>query len=496
MAGNRKFTLTQVVGGSTTEAPPPLTLTEHEQILGRSERADYELAVPTVSRRHASVWTAEGVPHIRDMGSGHGTFVNSTRINDQVALRQGDLISLGQEVVLLVSAIEDAEIDALEKAKLEHEDSVESSLVELALTDAAPDGRFKSYLTTLTELQGEVRNLSVPAELLSAVVSKLPQVISCDRFLALVGGTPEELKVAARKLRKPDDAEHWQPPSKSILRRGLLSEKPVISFDARTDKRFKGRQSIAMSNVRSAICVAMRSAEGPQGVLYADTLANAGLHSMEDGDFMQLVGDWIGARLRELRLAGELEKALAALDESLEQVVSDVAADIKSHLNRLELIADDAENEQGQPGLANLMRAEGARLRSDIDDHLHWSQRETTNPGSEEPERPPVPQAAAREDDEDRRLVASIGDVPPRPITAQLDEGAIVEEGPISRDLPSTPKRSKSKRSTSKGPAAKRGAANKRDSGPDLPKRPDLPRKQPAADERPSGTRPLRSVDD
>ncbi|PIE18682.1 MAG: hypothetical protein CSA65_04200 [Proteobacteria bacterium] len=470
MPGHRKFTLTQVVGGSTNEAPPPLTLAAHEQILGRSERADYELAVPTVSRRHAAVWTADGVPHIRDLGSGHGTFVNSTRIAEKVALRQGDLISLGQEVVLLVSAVEDAEIDALEKAKLESEDSVESSLVELALTDAAPDSRFKSYLETLTELQAEVHDISVPAELLAAVVSKLPQVISCDRFLALVGGTPEDLQVMAHKLRKPDDADHWQPPSKSILRRGLLSEKPVISFDARTDKRFKGRQSVAMSNVRSAICVGMRSAEGPQGVLYADTFANAGLHSMEDGDFMQLVGDWIGARLRELRLAEELERALGALDDSLEQVVSAVAADIKSHLNRLDMIADDAENEQGQPGLANLMRAEGARLRSDIDDHLHWSQRETTKPGSEEPERPPAPRVLAREDDEeDRKLAAMHSDTaaPPRPLTSKLEEGAIVEEAPVVPDLPPPPAKA------------------------DLPKRPDL-----AGERRLTTPRPLPGMDD
>lgn len=437
MSAGRKFTLTQVVGPNLEggQPPTPLMVTEAEQVIGRSERADYELSVPTVSRRHAVVWMRDGMPHIRDLDSGHGTFVNSTRIADPVALRQGDLVSLGQEVVLLVSAAASAEIDALEKAQLANEESVDTSLVELALTDAVPEGRYKSYFETLSKLTHELRGLSDPVELLSAVVARLPDVIACDRFLALTGGTPDELQITARKLRRPDDASHWHPPSKSILRRAMLAEKPILSFDAQTDKRFKGRQSVALSNVRSAICVAMRSAEGPQGVLYADTLANAGLHRMEDGDFMALVGHWLGARLREFRLQKDLEETRQALDDSTEQVFGDLTGDIKSHLNRLEMIADDAANERGQPGLANLLRAECNRLREDVDTHLNWSKHETTNPGKQEAEAP-RPASPRKEDEEDRRLARAQG--PGRAPTANLEERAIVDDQPS--DIPARPK--------------------------------------------------------
>ena len=417
-------------------------LTTTEQILGRSERADYEITVPSVSRQHAAVWMADGIPHIKDLGSGHGTFVNSTRISDSIVLRQGDLISLGQDVVLLLSAVANAEIDALDQAQFAQEDSVDSSLVELALTDTAPDSRYKAYLETLQKLREDMRGLSDPKEFLACVVGRLPEVIACDRFLVLTGETPETLEITSRKLRKPDDAAHWQAPSKSILRRGMLSDKPVIAFDAQTDKRFKGRQSIALSNVRSAICVAMRSAEGPQGVLYADTLANAGLHSIEDGNFMMLVGCWLGSQLREVRLTRDLDQTTLDLEKTVTSMIGVVTADINSHLNRLEMIADDAENERKQPGLANLLRAEYARLRAAVDEHLHWSQDETTNPGVENIN---VPQPRTRnEDDEDRRMGqagAPVEKAAVRKSTVKLEDAAIVDDLPIKTpsppDLPS-----------------------------------------------------------
>lgn len=204
-----------------------------------------------------------------------------------------------------------------------------------------------------------------------------------------------------------------------------------------------------MSNVRSAICVAMRSAEGPQGVLYADTLANAGLHRMEDGDYMMLVGHWLGARLREFRLQSELEAARQTIDDSTEQVFGELTGDIKSHLNRLEMIADDAANERGQPGLANLLRAECNRLREDVDTHLNWSKHETTNPGKQDTDAP-RPASPRKEDEEDRRLSQAQSRVAPagarggtspgqgRSSTENLEEKAIVEDHPS--DIPARPK--------------------------------------------------------
>ncbi len=62
--------------------------------LGRSPEADLVLLHPTVSRRHAAVWPGEGFIEVCDLGSQHGTYAGSRRLD------RGEraVISLGERV--------------------------------------------------------------------------------------------------------------------------------------------------------------------------------------------------------------------------------------------------------------------------------------------------------------------------------------------------------------------------------------------------------------
>src|SRR5262245_40892908 len=64
-------------------------------MVGRSSLCDLPVDDPTVSRRHASVEVSSGRLRIRDLGSLNGTFINGTRIADEVA-RPGDGVSFGR----------------------------------------------------------------------------------------------------------------------------------------------------------------------------------------------------------------------------------------------------------------------------------------------------------------------------------------------------------------------------------------------------------------
>ena len=99
------FTLTQVVGENlaATDSPPSLRFAATRRVLGRSDRSDLQVATPSVSRQHAAIWLAGDTPMIEDLGSAHGTLVNARRISQATALRAGDLVALGAEVVLLVA---------------------------------------------------------------------------------------------------------------------------------------------------------------------------------------------------------------------------------------------------------------------------------------------------------------------------------------------------------------------------------------------------------
>ncbi len=72
--------------------------------IGRVEPADFIIEERSVSRNHLRVSLAEHGLVIEDLGSSNGTFVNSERIHGTRLLKNGDRVSLGTEVELLLAA--------------------------------------------------------------------------------------------------------------------------------------------------------------------------------------------------------------------------------------------------------------------------------------------------------------------------------------------------------------------------------------------------------
>ncbi len=78
---------------------PRFPVTKKRQLIGRSEHADITLLEPTISRKHASIRLNEGNVFLEDLGSKHGTFVNSKRITS-CRLKVGDIVVFGLSLVL------------------------------------------------------------------------------------------------------------------------------------------------------------------------------------------------------------------------------------------------------------------------------------------------------------------------------------------------------------------------------------------------------------
>jgi DNA-binding winged helix-turn-helix (wHTH) protein len=74
-----------------------LALAAGENLIGRSPECGVWVDAAGVSRRHARLQldAESGVAALEDLGSMNGTFVNETRIESPVTLRDGDLVHLG-----------------------------------------------------------------------------------------------------------------------------------------------------------------------------------------------------------------------------------------------------------------------------------------------------------------------------------------------------------------------------------------------------------------
>lgn len=82
------------------------TITTDEILIGRDPTHPVVIDDLKVSRDHAKIFSEEGQLLFEDLGSTNGSFINGRRVTKITRLRNGDLISLGEENVFEVTGIE------------------------------------------------------------------------------------------------------------------------------------------------------------------------------------------------------------------------------------------------------------------------------------------------------------------------------------------------------------------------------------------------------
>lgn len=93
-------------------------LAEGENIIGRSDECNINLAVDGISKKHMSVTVTGDVAYVKDLGSANGTFVNG-KIIKRVTVKNGDKIALPDTILQVVNVKEKKKII---KKKVQAED--------------------------------------------------------------------------------------------------------------------------------------------------------------------------------------------------------------------------------------------------------------------------------------------------------------------------------------------------------------------------------------
>ncbi len=87
-------------------------LDQEEQLVGRDLANDIPISDPEVSRRHARFLIREGGIFVEDLGSTNGSFLNGERVSTPQQLRVGDVVTLGESIVLIFERADDESGDA------------------------------------------------------------------------------------------------------------------------------------------------------------------------------------------------------------------------------------------------------------------------------------------------------------------------------------------------------------------------------------------------
>ena len=85
---------------------------DRDMLVGRHQAADIVLQSSEISRKHAAFLRVEDALWLQDLASSNGTFVNDTRITEQVLLKDGDIVQFASLKVSLLAPVADVAINS------------------------------------------------------------------------------------------------------------------------------------------------------------------------------------------------------------------------------------------------------------------------------------------------------------------------------------------------------------------------------------------------
>lgn len=290
---------------------------------GRAPDCDIVLDDQSVSRRHLALERRGSEITVTDLDSANGTFVNERPIRTATA-RAGDLIRAGATVFEVragsakqqtaelptmggeASAIESVIRKRIEPSRFDWLSSVPPSAgPELVLLQRAQ--RHLETLHRVSEILATARDLQ---GLSDAVLPAVLDVTAADRAaLVLRRGDPDGgAEVAAARSRFPGEASFTvsQTLVADVIERGVST----FAHDATRDERFSAGQSVVAQQVRSVMCVPLRTTDQVLGAIYVDSLSGAGRFTETDLELLAAIGNQAGMALHRVRLIGELERLL------------------------------------------------------------------------------------------------------------------------------------------------------------------------------------------
>ncbi len=286
----------------------PFTLREDRPVsIGRAADSDIVLLGETVSRRHASVSLRPSGTLITDLGSTHGTQVNSLRIepNKATPLAPGDLVQVGP-FALRVALVSEASGRGLSTVSLK-DDSTTSFQVQTLASVSPHAGR---RLRALTEC---IARLDAAASVKDAAEIALTYALDGSGYAhaaVLRRSTEMEVEVIASRRLGPV-AAHGAEFSRSLLTAAESGRTAVLAPQSRVTSN-----SLAGLNIHSALCAPIRVGESTSAFLYLDARDQESEVDPEAAGFCEALATAMGLSFANL-VRADLERRQLALSAEL-----------------------------------------------------------------------------------------------------------------------------------------------------------------------------------
>ncbi|HTW57112.1 MAG TPA: sigma 54-interacting transcriptional regulator [Terriglobales bacterium] len=335
-----------------------IPLPDGEVTLGRDPANAVPVVDPSVSRKHCRLRREEdGRFQIKDLASRNGTVVNGLTVQEQW-LRHGDEIAIGDSAFLFLLEEDDR---ALPGGRVEFDDSHPASETKVIhpkeVVYLQPDRLLKELpatsqvarnLNALLKISRAVHGIRDLEELQGQLLDLIFEVVPASRgAILLAEGAAQEFNSLYARTRQTGQPQLVRV-SRTIARQVIKDNVAILGGDVPASGKFRDVESLAVSEVRSLLCVPLTVFQRVIGCIYLDS-TNASNRFHED--HLQLLAGIAGIS------AVALDNARRAqwLEQENRRLTSEISQDQT-------LVGDGARMKEIYQFLAKVARADSTVL--------------------------------------------------------------------------------------------------------------------------------------
>jgi putative nucleotidyltransferase with HDIG domain len=165
---------------------------------------------------------------------------------------------------------------------------------------------------------GQVINSSMGlTRVLEEVMDSLIFLMRAERGFLMLREPDGELAVRiARGIAHVNLDEEAFKVSRSVVRKVVETNAPVLTTNAQADPRFDAQMSVAAYHLRSILCVPLKLKDELIGVLYVDNRAHAGIFKENDLDLISAFADQAAVAINSARLFEDLQESHRELERA------------------------------------------------------------------------------------------------------------------------------------------------------------------------------------
>lgn len=286
--------------------------------MGRDPNNFVAISDPSVSRKHCLLRRQEdGRFQIKDLESRNGTLVNSVAVKEQW-LRHGDEIATGDSVFLFL--VEEDE-RVLPASRVEFDDrkpTAETRVIHpkdvlylhpdrllQELPSGSPIARNLSALLKISRVVHAIRDLE---ELQAQLLDLIFEVVPAGRGAILLSeGAGQEFNSLYARTRHPGQHQLVRV-SRTIAHHVMTENVAMLGVDVAASDTLRDVESLAVSEVRSLLCVPLTVFDRTIGCIYVDSTTTANRFHEDHLQLMAAVAGISAVALNNARRAQWLEQ--------------------------------------------------------------------------------------------------------------------------------------------------------------------------------------------